>query len=179
MSFGFSISDFAFCAQVCYDLYHALKEASRECEAFAQEILHLQSLLQALSNDMKHVSEQPDGLAALASRRSMLSEHGSRCIELLVADIAGQKDFLKASDQIDSYKYLSGTDATAMEYFIYRSERFALRQRFSQAKFARKIPRLREAVASIVSKLTLEIVILNRYGYMSKTSYDVKKHVTS
>jgi len=179
MSFGFSISDFALCAQVCHGIYRALKEASRECEAFAQEVLHLHSLLQALSNDIEHVSEQPDGLAALAGRRSMLSEHGSRCIELLVADIAGQKDFLKASDQIDSPKYLSRTDVMAMEYFLFRSERFGLRQRFSQAKFARNIPRLREAVASIVSKLTLEIVILSRYGYMSKTSYNIKKRVTS
>lgn len=167
MSFGFSISDFALCAQICHGIYRAMKEAPRECEAFARELLHLHSLLQALSNDIEHVSEQPDGLAALAGRRPMLSEHGSRCIELLVADIADHENLLKAS----GWRALPWTDLKVAEPFSFRFEASAfyfesstLRQRFSQAKFVRQIPRLREAVASIISKLTFENVILIRYG---------------
>ena len=166
MSFGFSISDFALCAQICHGIYRALKEAPRECEAFAEEVLHLHSLLQALSHDIEHISEQPDGVAALAGRRPMLSEHGSRCIELLVADIAVHKNLLKAS----GWRVLSWTDLMVAEPFAFRFEASAfyfeasaLRQRFSQAKFVRQIPHLREAVANIVSKLTFKNVILIRY----------------
>lgn len=155
MSFGFSISDFALCAQVCHGIYSALKEAPRECEIFAQEVLHLHSLLQALSSDIEQDSPRPDGLAALAGRHPMLSLHGSRCIELLVADIAGQKDFLTSG-----WKY---NDPTVAAFFAFGFETSGLKRRFSQAKFLRKIPRLREAVASIVRELTCENVIFIRY----------------
>lgn len=176
MSFGFSISDFALCAQICQGIYRALKEAPRECETFAQEVLHLHSLLQALSNDIEHVSEQPDGLAALAGRRSVLSEHGSRCIRLLVADIAGQEEFLNANGWVDK---LSWNHLVVAQPFTFYLEASELRRRFSQAKFARKIPRLREAVARIVSKLTLENVFLMRYGYILKTLHNIKRRAIS
>jgi hypothetical protein len=177
MSFGFSISDFALCAQICHGIYRALKEAPRECEAFAQEALHLHSLLQALSPDIEHVSEQPDGVAALAGRRPMLSEHGSMCIELLVADIAGQKDFFKANVRVSNK--LSWNDLMVGHPFAFHLKASVLRQRFSQAKFARKIPRLREAVARIVSKLTLENVFLMRYGYLLETLHNIKRRAIS
>ncbi len=176
MSFGFSISDFALCAQICYGIYRALKEAPRECEAFAQEVLHLHSLLQALSYDIEHVSEQPDGVAALAGRRPILSNHGSMCMELLVADIAGQKDFLQAGDWRDRQSW---TGPAVARYFAFGFSTSGLRQRFSQAKFVRKIPRLREALASIVRKLTFENVIFIRYDNRSTTSHDIKTRLIS
>lgn len=171
MSFGFSISDFALCAQICHGIYSALKEAPRECEIFAQEVLHLHSLLQALSSDIEQVSPQPDGLAPLAGRYPMLNVHKNRCMELLVADIAGQKDFLKSDWRYD--------DPTVAAYFATGKEASALKRRFSQAKFVRKIPRLREAVASIVRKLTFENVIVIRYENRSATSHNVETCVIS
>ncbi len=176
MSFGFSISDFALCAQICHGIYCALKEAPRECETFAQEVLHLHSLLQALSNDIEYVSEQPDGLAALAGWRSVVVQHTSGCIRLLVADIAGHKEFLNATNSVDELSWNRLVVAQPFTAYLGASE---LRRRFSQAKFARKIPRLREAVARIVSKLTLENVFLMRYGYILKTLHNIKRRTIS
>ncbi len=167
MSFGFSISDFALCAQICHGIYHALKEAPGECTIFAQEVLHLHNLLQALSKDIEYVSKEPDGLAALAGRRPMLSEHGSRCIELLVAEIAGWNHFLTKDWRNKSFWV-----EIPLSDFSFKTS--GLRRRFSQVKFARKIPHLREAVARIVRCLTFENVISIRYEERSRISHHVE-----
>ena len=165
MSFGFSISDFALCATFTYRIYRALKDAPKECEIFAQEVLHLHSVLKTLADDIASVSEQSGGCASLANRLPGLSESGSRCIELLLADIAGQKDLSITSDlrhDVSWFTAVSPDDSWCNSHYTSFTQP-SLRKRFSQAKFARRIPHLREAVANIVSKLTAESVLIIRY----------------
>lgn len=159
MSFGFGVSDFALCVKVAHHIYHALKDASRECEAFAQEVLHLHSLLKTLTEDIRDIDEQLDNDSALGlwDYHSALSEHGARCLQLLCEDIAGEK--LRSYDNRvfrDQAYYLEG--GSPLE---------TLRRRFSQVKFARKIPRLRRALAGVVSQLNAESVLVVRYVSMS------------
>ena len=151
MSFGFSISDFALCANVTHQIWRALKDAPRECQTFAAEVAHLYSVLNALSDDIESLSQQPNGQASLAKVEPKLSEYGSRCIELLLVDIAG-----------DPKAHSWENNPNFFDHLWNGNENPNLKQRFSQTKFARKIPRLREAVASIMNKLIAENVMVVR-----------------
>lgn len=164
MSFGFSLSDFALCAQLCHNIYRALKEAPRECEAFALEILHLHNLLKVLAADIANVSAKPNGLVDLAKRQPNLSLYGAQCIELLIADIAGYSDSWSQLHRFHEHDSFRVPRASALEGFEFAVTALStLKQRLSQAKFSRKIPRLRQDVANILSKLSAENVQIVRY----------------
>ena len=173
MSFGFGIGDLAICIRVSYTVYRALKDAPKECEILAKEILHLQSLLKRLRDDIEAIGK--DTRAILPDRQPGPSEHGARCLELLLADIGGI-EYLPLSASGDASERLILTERLVLSKSYPYSD---LRHRFSQAKFFRKIPRLRAAVADIVNKVTAENVLISRYDFKATTTHRWIKNVPS
>ena len=161
MSFGFSLSDFALCINLSNTVYRALRDAPGECEVFAQEVLHLEDLLRGLWDDIEDEIKDGDTFGLLTRRYPGLSEHGSRCLELLCADIVGEQALSLRNGPIPRQphpiipKNCNGS--------IFGDLYLEAKQRFSHAKFARKIPRLRMMVAGIVGKLTAETVLIMKY----------------
>ena len=177
MSFGFGLSDFALCARVAYDIYQALKQAPETCHLFSLEILHLYDILTSLHGDLRRelTTEQWLQPSLLAQEKSVLSQYGTRCLKLLLEDIGGCAGFAGncdwreypwrlhgyVEDYVSTHDRCHGNDD--------RSQLIGhLRERFRQAKFARKIPKYPEAVAGIVGKLTSEKVIV--LGYVASPS---------
>lgn len=181
MSFGFSVSDFALCAQAAYNIYQGLKRAPETCHRFSLDILHLHHLLIDLRGeiDRKNSSVNSNGWA---QREPALSDHVLRCFMLLVIDIAGAQGALtgrpigrqdlwlpgrydnpRRPEDIEIGRWLddcrrAGDTIRSHEQWIE-----SLQKRFRQAIFARQIPRLRWDVADIVQKLTAEKVLMLGY----------------
>ena len=77
MSFGFGIPDIAACIDISYTIYRVLKDAPRECELFASEILHLGSVLEKLCDDVDDsITENTTIVESLSKRQPALGEHG-------------------------------------------------------------------------------------------------------
>ena len=158
MSFGFSITDILACIDISYTIYRALKDAPRECQIFASEILQLYSVLKRLCDDINYITEDPAIVTSLSKRQSALDEHGAQCLLFLLADIADEEGVLlnEGKRTVGAWRESSVFNCSGLYD--------RLRYRFRQAKFVRKIPRLREAVAGIVSRLTAESVFIMRSG---------------
>ncbi|KAL8830178.1 MAG: hypothetical protein Q9191_001574 [Dirinaria sp. TL-2023a] len=77
--------------EASYSIYRALKDAPKECEILAEEILHLNSVLKRLRDDIEAVGTE--STAKPPDERHGLGEHGARCLELLLADIGGIEKF--------------------------------------------------------------------------------------
>lgn len=165
MSFGFSVGDLAFCVKVSYSIYHVLRYAPEECTAFAEEILHLHDVLERLWDEIKENGKSPEPFTILNERQPGLSEHGSRCLKLLLVDVMGDEHLLLSEEAKRKFSEEKHIAVTKSRFFdLKRRDVFlGLRTRFSQARFLRKIPPLREAVAGIVSKSTVENVLLMKY----------------
>jgi len=63
MSFGFSVGDVFVCAKIALSAYNALKEAPREFEGLALEVLSLNQTLRALAEE----ASSPNSIVLLAS----------------------------------------------------------------------------------------------------------------
>lgn len=173
MSFGFGLSDFALCTKVAFSVYDGLKNGPSECKSFADEIFHLYTVLKGLQDEIEAVCKDDARLALdfftppLAHRQPGLTEHGLRCLELLLVDIRGVENLPFPVSEKSSLGFEKGRLAFTLNRGSYRdSSDFltlsSLEKRFYQARFSRQIPRYREAVADIINKLTAENVLLIR-----------------
>ena len=165
MSFGFSLSDFALCVKVAHSVYCALKDGPNECKTFAQEVLHLYGVLQGLRDEIEYIcKDNPRTAAPLAHQQPGLSEHGLRCLELLLIDIASVENLPFRVSETRSLGFKEGhlTFIPNRDGSDLCSNFSSLKERFRQARFSRKIPHYREAVAGIISRLTAESVLLVR-----------------
>lgn len=146
MSFGFSVSDFVYCAHIAYKLSVEFKEAPGACRSFRNElVLFHQTLLETQSLLGKKKNDLDDSVQA------MLATSAYICKELLYVQILGYKN---VPNDLQSLTY----DTLPMfDTYI-----FGLRRRFGERKFAKKIPQFQSAISSRINALTALNVILIR-----------------
>ena len=155
MSFGFGISDFVCCAQLAYHLYTEFKEAAGECQAFAKELLLLHQVilnLEALIGRGNYVLEEVD--------QATLDLYLDMCVDILFVQIAGDDKPLDGMLRHEMLPSRSGNpEFQYRKAAVLGNDRGSCAwvwsvRRNSKRKFAKKIPKIRAAISTIIEKLT-------------------------
>ena len=165
MSFGFSISDFICCGQIAYELYTEFKEAAGECQAFAKELLLLHQVIlktEALIGRGNHGLEEVD--------QATLGLHIDMCKDILFVQLAGEHG--NPWDGMPCHRPLSSGSGNLefrhgkpSDYAVDRTLHewtCSVRRKFEERNFAKKIPKIRAAISTVIEKLTSFQVLMVR-----------------
>ncbi len=150
MSFGFSVSDFIYCAQLAYKLSVEFKEATGACRHFTKELLVFHQILLKTQSLLENKKHDLDG-----SGQTMLAASAHSCKELLYVQILGCKNV--------------PTDIASLTFdnlpMFYEQGRFlqGLRRKLGERNFYKKIPEFQAAISARIDALTAVNVILIRY----------------
>ena len=167
MSFGFSISDFVFCGQLAYELYTEFKEAAGECQAFAKELLLLHQVIlktEALIGRGNHELEEVD--------QATLGLHIDMCKDILFVQLAGEHGHpwdgmpwhrhRLVSNGSGNLEFRHGKPSINVVDRTLHDWTCLVRQKFEERNFAKKIPKIRAAISTVIEKLTSFQVLMVR-----------------
>ncbi len=174
MSFGFSVSDFICCGQLVYQLYTEFRQAAGECQAFAKELLLLHQVIlktEALIGRGNHVLDEAES--------ATLDVCLDRCKDILFVQIADGDSFPLAGLAVR----LAGRLSYGQRLVLIRPENpnfqhgklsmngydrtlpawiCSVRQKFEERNFAKKIPKIRAAISTVIEQLTSFQVLMIR-----------------
>ena len=161
MSFGFSISDILCCGQLAYQFYIDLKDAPGYCQEFAKELLLLHQIISKIEALIIRAGNVLDD-----GEQATLGLCVDMCKDILFIRVAGVDiDFDKddgegwfqstARDDLRLQLFTSGMDDDniIMPHKLTRFKYLVCR-RFRERSFARKIPKIRSALSTVIEKLT-------------------------
>jgi len=160
MNFGFSLSDFVTLGELALKLYDEFKEAPGACRAFANELLLFHRILDKLGSNL-----QDDNFLG-ASDYAALKACADSCKELIYVQIYG-------AARVPIPNQMHGTtpgtfirlDSGILQRGPDGDDRFlrAWRQKWSERKFAARIPELQRAVTAHIQSLTAFNSLIARY----------------
>lgn len=159
MSFGFSVSDFVYCAQLAYKLSVEFKGAPGACRDFTKDLLIFHQLLLKTQSLIERRKLDVD-----ESGQTTLAASAYSCKELLYVQILGCKN---VPTDIESLTF----DNLPM---FYEQGRFlqGLRRKLGEIKFAKKIPEFQSAISARIDALTALNVVLMRYSLFHLCRHD-------
>ena len=164
MSFGFGISDFVCCGQLAYQLYTEFKDAPGDCQALAKELLLFHQVIlktQALVRRRGDVLDEAE--------QATLGLCLEMCEDILFVQIVGADSARGCLCTGQGGRLVQGRDGHLKLHFVTtpmkdhdhtRSPNFSpnykylLRQKFGERTFAKRIPKIRSAISTVIEKLT-------------------------
>ena len=161
MSFGFSISDFIFCAQLTYRLYVELKGAPAACQSLSKELLLFAQVMRKTQLLLEKQESDLDDLD-----RDTLETCLESCKNILFIQILGDSSIPEELPLPDDIRF--DTPPT----FNGRWGRFyhGLGEKIKQRRLALKIPKLQSEISANVEKLTAFNVLLIQYASLCGSS---------
>lgn len=164
MSFGFSVSDFITLGGLTLKLYDEFKAAPGACRAFANELLMFHQILERLGFELQSHTDYLE-----ASDHAALRACADSCKELIYVRIYGASC---VPTELPTYGIKSTTSSKIVNVILqprpYDNDRFhrAWRQKWSERKFAARIPELQRAVTAHVQSLTAFSSLIIRYVHL-------------
>lgn len=163
MSFGFSVSDFIFCAQITWQVYDALKKGPAECQAFAEEFVLFHQVLVKMSENLRDANRRLS-----KEEHDALSQHivgSERLCSLIMGNNLRQyrtHGSLFGQRELPYYLGDPWRDGVVRGFI---SEIRSFRERIRTASFAKMIPKFQRAITAQVEKLTAFNVLLIQYPF--------------
>ena len=178
MSFGFSVSDIVGCARLAYHLYNEFRQAPRECQEFARELLLFHEVLLKTKSAIEPTTDFEGSRFPSDSDKATLQAQLDGCKELLFVQIIGMSEVPERWEQLEIVPndprfvrsvlfrqafttFTTGDGSTFLKYW---------RRKLDERKFALKIPSLQRAISSRIEKLTAFNVLLVQCVYVSNVS---------
>lgn len=162
MSFGFSASDFVALARLTFKLYNEFKEGPKQCQAFTKELHQFHFILRRFGDLLR--DETIGG-----PNKSEIESCLTASKELIYIEICGASDvpiYVSVEHCQDPIVDLSPALAPTGPSIEVRLLK-AWRRRWAERTFARRIPKLKQAVAAHISRLTAVSALITQYASLS------------